>query len=111
MPLDELELLLDLVGLGLAVNFLEIEERWDSWVHEDVVASAHATEAEPERLCERTGLGEPEVVLGSQRLLQELSGVRVLEETLARGRGNVHRLTRWWRFRRCICFLPISMGW
>jgi len=69
MPLYELEQLLDLVRLGLAVNFLETEERWDSWVHEDVMAPAHATKAESEGLCERTSLGEPEIVRGRQRLL------------------------------------------
>ena len=78
MPLYELEQLLDLVRLGLSVNFLEIQELRDSWVHEDVVAPAHATEAEPERLCERAGLGEPEVVRGGKRLLEELSRVHWL---------------------------------
>ena len=46
MPFNELEQLPDLVGLGLAVNFLEIEELRDCRVHEDVVAPVHATEAE-----------------------------------------------------------------
>jgi hypothetical protein len=72
MPLDELEQLLDLVRLGLAVNLLEVQKRRDSWVHEDVVAPA-------------------EVVRGSQRLLEELSRVHVLEQTLARWRENLHR--------------------
>ena len=43
MPLNELEQLFDLVRLGLSVDFLKIEEGWDSWVHEDVVAPTHTT--------------------------------------------------------------------
>jgi len=89
MPLYELEQLLDLVKLRLAVNFLEIQELRDSWVHEDVVAPAYAAEAEPERLGERTGLGEPEIVRGRQRLLEKLSGVHVLEGNAStRERGS-----------------------
>ncbi len=75
MPLYELEQLLDLVRLGLSMNFLEIEELRDPRVYEDVVAPAYSADTEPESLSERSGLGEPEVVRGRQRLLQELSRV------------------------------------
>jgi hypothetical protein len=75
MPFNELEQLPDLVGLGLAVNFLEIQELLDPRVHEDVMAPAYATEMEPEGLCQGASLGEPEIVRGRQRLPEELWGV------------------------------------
>jgi hypothetical protein len=48
MPLDELEQLSDLVRLRLPVNFLQVQELRDTRVDEDVMASVHPTEAEPE---------------------------------------------------------------
>jgi len=79
MPLNELEQLSDLVRLRLPVNFLEVQELRDTGVDEDVMASAHATESEPECFCERAGFGKAEVVRGRERPLEELAGIHFLE--------------------------------
>lgn len=75
MPLDELELLPDLVGLGLPVDVLEIDQLADRRMNVDVVTSADAGKTESESLGQGASIGEAEVVRGLQRTLEELAGV------------------------------------
>jgi hypothetical protein len=64
MPLDELEQLPDLVGLGLPVDVLEVDQLADRWMDVDVVASADAGKAESESLGQGASISEAEVVRG-----------------------------------------------
>jgi hypothetical protein len=48
MTFDEVKELADLIGLGLASDFLQVEQFGDVGVCEDMVATGHADELEAE---------------------------------------------------------------
>ena len=70
MPFDKLEQLPDLVGLGLSVYLLEVQELRNAWVNEDVMAAADAADSKAERFSESAGICESKVVGGGERLLK-----------------------------------------
>ena len=68
MPLHEPEQLPHLVGLGLSLDLLEIQQLRNRRVDVDVVASAGPGEPEPEGLRQAADFRESEVVWRLERL-------------------------------------------
>jgi hypothetical protein len=79
MPLDKLKQLLDLVGLGLTANLLQVEEFRDAGMHVDVVTAAGSGKPKAECLREGARLGEAKVVGCAESTLQELARVHALD--------------------------------
>jgi hypothetical protein len=79
MPLDKLKQLLDLVGLGLTANLLQVEEFRDAGMHVDVVTAADSGEPKAECLREGARLGEAKVVGCAKSTLQEPARVHALD--------------------------------
>ena len=75
MPLHEPEQRTHLLGLGLPLDLLEVQQLRNRRVDVDVVASTDPGETEPEGLRQAAGFREREIVRRLERLQEQLSRV------------------------------------
>ena len=73
MPFDQLEQLSDLVGLCLALHFLEVQKLGDVSMHKDVVASFRSRDPKAECFGQREEVAKPHVVWGDNNPPEKLS--------------------------------------